>query len=62
MDWMLRIGSLAVEEPNEAVLSWADENDLTLHHLGLQEGATPWDALRIDCIADALQVRLRVRF
>ncbi|RPA90740.1 tyrosine phosphatase [Choiromyces venosus 120613-1] len=46
---------LAVEEPNEAVLRWANDNNLTIYRFGLQEGGAPWDSLRVNCIADALQ-------
>ena len=30
--------SLAVEEPNESLLAFADDNELTIHHLGIAEG------------------------
>ncbi|KAL7268068.1 hypothetical protein RUND412_009325 [Rhizina undulata] len=46
---------LAVEEPNEALLAWADENDLTIHHVGLQDNTAPWDGLTLEGIAEALQ-------
>ncbi|KAI5785588.1 putative tyrosine phosphatase family protein [Peziza echinospora] len=46
---------LAVEEPSESLLTFADENDLTIHHLGLQEGNNPWDPLTVDCVVDAVQ-------
>jgi len=45
---------LAVEEPNESVLAFADENELTIHHLGLAEGGNPWDPLTEQCVIDAL--------
>lgn len=47
----------AVEEPSESLLAFADDNDLTIHHLGLQEGNNPWDPLTVDCVMDAVQVR-----
>ena len=53
---MGRIGLLAVEEPSESLLAFADDNDLTIHHLGLQEGNNPWDPLTLDCVMDAVQV------
>ncbi|KZF23120.1 putative tyrosine-protein phosphatase OCA1 [Xylona heveae TC161] len=45
---------LAVEEPNEMVLAFADENELTIHHMGLAEGGNPWDPLTEQCVLDAL--------
>jgi hypothetical protein len=27
-----------VEEPNESLLAFADDNELTIHHLGIAEG------------------------
>lgn len=49
-------GFSAVEEPSESLLAFADDNDLTIHHLGLQEGNNPWDPLTVDCVMDAVQV------
>ncbi|KAI9829860.1 MAG: hypothetical protein M1819_005958 [Sarea resinae] len=43
-----------VEEPNEAMLAFADENELTMHHLGIAEGGNPWDPLTEQCVIDAL--------
>jgi hypothetical protein len=52
---------LAVEEPQENFLAWADENDITIHHLGIQEGRDIWDPmLTEDCVVDALNVIVRV--
>lgn len=48
--------STAVEEPNEALLGWVDDKDITLYHLGLQEGGAPWDAITVESITDALEV------
>ncbi|RPB10530.1 protein-tyrosine phosphatase [Morchella conica CCBAS932] len=46
---------LAVEEPDETLLGWLDDNNLTLYHLGLQEGGAPWDAITVESITDALE-------
>ena len=52
---------LAVEEPQENFLAWADENDITIHHMGIQEGRDIWDPmLTEDCVVDALNVIVRV--
>lgn len=48
--------SVAVEEPDETLLGWLDDNNLTLYHLGLQEGGAPWDAITVESITDALEV------
>ena len=52
---------LAVEEPQENFLAWADENDITIHHMGIQEGRDIWDpTLTEDCVVDALNVIVKV--
>ncbi|KAI9821776.1 MAG: tyrosine-protein phosphatase required for protection against superoxide stress (By similarity) [Pycnora praestabilis] len=52
--WLAEPDIVAVEEPNEALLAFADENELTVHHLGLAEGGNPWDPLTEQCVVDAL--------
>jgi len=52
---------LAAEEPQETFLAWADENDITIRHMGIQEGRDIWDPmLTEDCVVDALNVIVRV--
>ena len=52
---------LAVEEPQENFLAWADENEITIHHMGIQEGRDIWDPmLTEDCVVDALNVIVKI--
>jgi tyrosine-protein phosphatase OCA1 len=47
---------LSVDEPSDPLLSFADEHDLTIHHLGLSEdeGSNPWDPLTDKSIQTAV--------
>lgn len=48
---------LAVEDPSDRFLNWADDNEITFHHLGLvTEGANPWDQLTESSITAALDI------
>ena len=54
---------LAVEEPSEPLLAFADEHSLTIHHLGIaEEGVSnPWDPLTEACISEAVGYMCDVR-
>ncbi|KAI9675922.1 MAG: tyrosine-protein phosphatase required for protection against superoxide stress (By similarity) [Trizodia sp. TS-e1964] len=45
----------AVEEPNEPLLRFAAEKEVTIHHLGIVEDGNPWDPLTELCVVDALR-------
>lgn len=47
---------LAVEEPNEQLLAFADDNDIEIHHMGISEGGNPWDPLTEQLVLDALAI------
>lgn len=50
---------LAVEDPSDRFLAFADDNEIEFHHLGLvTEGSNPWDQLTEDSIIEALRVIL----
>lgn len=50
---------LAVEDPSDAFLAFADDNEIEFHHLGLvTEGGNPWDQLTESSIVAALNIIL----
>lgn len=50
---------LAVEDPCEAMISFADDYRIAMHHLGLlTEGSNPWDHLTESSIVKALNIIL----
>ena len=51
---------LAVEDPSDSFLSFADDHEITFHHLGLvTEGSNPWDQLTESSIINALEIILK---
>ncbi|ANB13932.1 putative tyrosine protein phosphatase OCA1 [Sugiyamaella lignohabitans] len=52
---------LAVEDPSDAFLGFADNNEIEFHHLGLvTEGGNPWDQLTESSIVSALDIIMNV--
>lgn len=50
---------LAIEDPSDALLSFTDDHEIALHHLGLvTSGGNPWDQLTESTIVSALQIIL----
>lgn len=50
---------LAVEDPSDALIAFADDNDIDVRHLGVvTEGSNPWDQLTERSIVAALDVVL----
>lgn len=50
---------LAVEDPSDAMIAFADDHGITVHHLGvLTEGSNPWDQLTESSIIKALNLVL----
>lgn len=48
---------LAVEDPSDNFLAFADDHEIIVHHLGLvTEGTNPWDQLTESSIVAALQI------
>lgn len=48
---------LAVEDPSDNFLAFADDHEIVVHHLGLvTEGTNPWDQLTESSIVAALQI------
>uniref|UniRef100_A0A060T7D7 Putative tyrosine-protein phosphatase OCA1 n=1 Tax=Blastobotrys adeninivorans TaxID=409370 RepID=A0A060T7D7_BLAAD len=51
---------LAVEDPSDRFLNFADDNEITFEHLGLvTEGTNPWDQLTESSIIAALNIIMR---
>lgn len=51
---------LAVEDPSDSFLAFADDQEITFHHLGLvTEGANPWDQLTESSIVAALDIIMK---
>ncbi|KAA8917499.1 hypothetical protein TRICI_000365 [Trichomonascus ciferrii] len=51
---------LAVEDPSDSFLAFADDREITFHHLGLvTEGANPWDQLTESSIVAALDIIMK---
>lgn len=50
---------LAVEDPSDAIIAFADDNDIDVRHLGVvTEGSNPWDQLTESSIVTALNIIL----
>ncbi|CAN6618400.1 putative tyrosine-protein phosphatase Oca1p [Trichomonascus vanleenenianus] len=51
---------LAVEDPSDRFLAFADDHEITFHHLGLvTEGSNPWDQLTESSILAALDIIMK---
>lgn len=50
---------LAVEDPSDAIIAFADDHDINVRHLGVvTEGSNPWDQLTESSIVTALNIIL----